>query len=156
MVDEAGFAGRFPLDYDAIEMGFSLSPEDLSRITDCAVGTDAYRLKILALKTEVERNLWDRGRPWTVCIRDGCLCVLTDPEASEYNIRRSEHHVRGMFHSQRRLAAVNTGNLDDTRRATHERELRCRGMMIAAMANARREVEPAPYVRPFPLPPGER
>jgi hypothetical protein len=147
---EPQVAERYPIDYDALKKGDSIGPGRLVEILGVRQTHPRWQLKLLALQQEIERELWDRGKPWTVAIRKGFIAVLTDSEAAEYNRRRFLSAQRSLHRSHRRNSAVDQANLAESERAMHHRAIHVEGVQLAAMLAARRELGPRPYERQFP------
>jgi hypothetical protein len=143
-------AQRYPLDYEALNKGDSISPARLQDILGLRSTHPRYQLRLCALRSEVERGLEAIGRRWTVAIRKGFLVVLTDPEAAVYNTRQFENRTRQMNRAHQRNLAVDAGNLTQFEQVQHDRALVVQGVQIAALHAARRQLRAQPYERPNP------
>lgn len=127
-----------PIDFDALNKGDSLSPEQLATITNCQVGTTRYQLAVLRLCDQIQRELDDRGKQVTVAVKKGFVCVLTDEEASIHNNRLFSRHRRGQWRSHARNMQVDVSQLSQESRAAHERNLIVNSAVLAAMREAKR------------------
>lgn len=145
-VDEgrAGNGGRFPVDYDSLAKGDYIAHERIEEITGEVVGSEAYSLACLTLAQAISRELWLRGKQWTVIGRDHGIAVLTDVEASEYNGRRFEQGCAVMARSNVRMAAVDAGAFTEGQRRKHDQALVFQGASLAALQAARQRVAPLP------------
>jgi len=145
---------RFPVDYDALAKGDVIPAKELSRIVGEPMRSYEYQYKITALTKEIETELWSRGKPWTVRIRNGDIVILTDAEASDYNAERVDKMRRGIYRSHRRMMAVDVAQLTTEERALHDRNAVRSGMVVAALLATRRAPQPIPVQRQHPMLPG--
>lgn len=127
----------YPLDFDLLKKGDSISPERLEALTQKQRGTDGYNLAVLALRERIVRECRDRGRHFTVALVKGSLRVLTDEEASLYNARTFRAGFKRSSKSLRRLAKVDASQLSDGQKIDHERNLIVLGKVLQAARTAR-------------------
>lgn len=141
----------FPLDFDALQKGDSISPEHLEKLTEKTRGTDAYNLAVLALRERIIRECKDREKHFTVAVVKGHLRILTDEEAAVYNMRTFRAAFRRQHRSLRMMAnTVNTAALSDTQKKEHERNLIVCGKMLQAARSARAQIAATPHQRTTP------
>ena len=81
-------AENYPFDFDNLHKGTSFTGEELSRIVNEKIGTDAYSFQVMELKQTIERELASRGLLVTIKHEGYGLRILTDAEATEYNSKR--------------------------------------------------------------------
>lgn len=143
---------RWPLDFDAINKGDTFTPDRLEVIVNFPKQTNAYRFAVLSLRERIMKELEDRNRPATVAIIKGCLCVLTDEQASVYTQRQCRIKIRGHFRNVKRMRAVCIENLSAEQRKSHERSLCIEGMVAAGIRKTRRTVKLESHQRSTPVP----
>lgn len=139
---------RSPIDYDAAKKGDYLDPDFVEAIVEVSRKDCRYSLRATNLAQQIERELWERGKQYTVCIRDHGIAILTDVEASAYNQDRWEYHQRGLGRSHRKMAAVDIALIPEDVRKKHDRHLVLQGATLAAIAATRREIQPLPVGQP--------
>lgn len=134
-----------PLDFDALQKGDALAPETIEKITGFPIGTRRYELGVLQLRQRILRELEDRGRPVTVAVDGGCLRILTDEEAAEYNPHQFRVGFRKLLRAHRRALHVDASQLTAEQRAALERSIVVQSKMISAaratLPGLRRTVE---------------
>jgi hypothetical protein len=64
---------------------------------------------------------------------------MTDSEASEWNVRRVNHHEDGLNRCNKRLALIDTSGMDANQRAQHEASSRYVSTIASAARKAREE-----------------
>lgn len=127
---------KYPFDFDMLKKGDVIPVERIELLIMTKQDHPKYSLRILRLKDQIESELERRGRPVTVRTDHGCLVILTDPEAAEYNkaqfgIRR---HQLSICHQ--RTLQVNVTQLTDEQRKIHERNIVVQGAQLSAMRKA--------------------
>lgn len=140
------------IDFDAMAKGDRISRGEVAEIV--AVNEDddphKFRFEMMRLMQFIRNELARRGRPWTVCEVKGDVAILTDEEASKYNDRRFNQQVRGALVNHAQNLGVDVSNLSAAQLQRHDRNLSRNGAIVAAIANARRELHAAPYRRDKP------
>lgn len=127
----------FPIDFDAVKKGDSWTPEELERLTEYSRESPHYAFAVLALKSMIVRECRDRNKNFTVAVVKGCLRVLTDEEAAEYNHQMVRSGIRRSVRSFRRLTHVDVANLSISQKCEHDRRVIVYGRMLQA-ANSER------------------
>jgi hypothetical protein len=136
---------KYPLDFDALKKGDSISPHKLMEIVRANVGTPKYQFRVMNLERRIRREMACRGRPVNVAIVDGHLRILTDEESVPYMIRRWGVGERIMRRTLENEAIIDTGNLTEETRQRHERNIQVHGFKLAAIrAAARKLKKPSP------------
>lgn len=143
---------RFPIDYDTLQKGDYISPEDCERIIAAHKDQGGqrvtrahriYSLRLMVVADEIERECWKLGKRFRVVTdRDG-LRVLTDPELAEYAREKFHRHERGLLRENAHARTVDVQLLTDDQRVAHERALIIQGAKLAALASARRALPKA-------------
>ena len=140
------------LDYDSITMGMIVPPEQIEWITGTKSGTQEYQFAALKLTQKIQKELWDRGKCYTVHVRQASIAVCTDAEASAYNAQQRKIGQRKMLHAHRRNLHVEMSKLDVAQKAKHERELLYAGRALASMRSVRMEIQGATKRKLLPAP----
>lgn len=150
-------ARPYPFDFDALEKGQTITPEELASKCGHAPGTRKYQLAVLGYRDLIMKRLKALGRPATVKIQGEGLRILTDSEAVQYNDKRmgqSDKHKRVTF---RRMRDVDRTQLSEDEARNHERRLFVRSKELVAVKLASREaVKELEHKRRTPLPPPEK
>lgn len=149
---EPSEATRWPIDFDALEQGDVIAPEKIERIKEVSrESPKAYQLALLAIRDQVLKELWKRGKTWTVCIKGDALVILSDQEAADYNANRAEIVIRQLAATHRRNMGVNAAELDEDQLQRHNRSLETIGAFLAAgtkAAGMRLNLEPTRRTTP--------
>jgi hypothetical protein len=143
---------RWPLDFDAIAKGDTFTPERLEAMTGHKRGGDAYRFAVLDLRERIMTELAARKRPATVAFVRGCLCVLTDEQASVYTARQCRLKLRGHLRNVRRMRDVCIEKLSAEQRKAHERSLCVETMIASAARKTRKKLNLESHQRSTPVP----
>ena len=143
-------AAPHPINFDTLQKGSVIHPDDVAQATDCEVGSTAYGLAAMGLCKRIEDDLLSRGMPVTVIIRSGAIHVLSDEEASEYNRRAFYKRLAGMARDHTRMQRVDVGQLSELARAKHEEQLLSQAKYIAGVRQVRSELRLAPVAKEDP------
>jgi hypothetical protein len=123
-----GFS-KYPLDFDQLEKGETLTCERLEVVTGKKPGTDAYRFAILGLQALIHERT-----PFTAKTQaDGSLRILTDAEASDHNDKLVSQGVRTVIFRHARAIVVDVGNLTEDQKARHDQRLQRQGRYVTAL-----------------------
>lgn len=141
---------RWPIDYDALRKGTTISRERLERITGKQAGTKDYQLKLLAIQSQIERELNQRGHAWTIKIQKDEIRVLTDAEASTYNHALQVQARCAMEKRYALNAAVDVSALGEDQRKQHDRTMEVDGKYLLALQHVRRSLRLAGHARRTP------
>ena len=125
-----------------------ISQEKLKEITKQEPGTDLYRLAVMSIKQQIERQLEERGYPVTIKHEKDALRILLDAEASDHNARQAELSIRRLRRSHQRSLCVDVRNLNEEEQTQHSRHLLWQGAMVGAIKKAGRELRLEKYTNP--------
>lgn len=126
-----------PWDINEVHKGWQLTPSELEGVTGHKRETNAYRLAVVALAQRLDRELSDDDRPCTIAEVKGCLRVLTDKEATEYNERRQRQCERVTFRTHNKQMHVDVSGFTQEETAKHDSRLIHSGLRVAALRSAR-------------------
>lgn len=133
-------AKAYPIDYDALEKGGTISVEELEHITGKKSSTYAFGLAVLAFSQNLQERLEERGLDCVIAQEKRGIKILTDIEASQYSSAEFNKHVRGMGRNLKRILSVDTSEFDADQRALHDARAGRMSFIYAATRKARREV----------------
>lgn len=143
-------ATRHPIDYDALAQGHTITQDELKRITNCKPGTKQYQLKCLALQSQIEREMRERGRIWTIKIEKDEIRILTDAEASPYNHALQVQARGALFRRFALNSAVNIAELTEDQRKEHDRFMEVDGKYVLALQATRQQLRLKAHKRATP------
>lgn len=130
-----------PWDIKQVSKGWQLTPTELTTITQTKPDTKKYRLAVVGLANRLERELREEGHEeWTVAEVKGCLRVLTDEEADEYNAKQGDQGVRRIRKACRKLGGVDTSSFSQEQIQMHDRRVMVAGFRVAALHGVRTAV----------------
>jgi hypothetical protein len=138
-------AREYPVDVNLLQKGYHFTVSELEKIIGFSRDTAIFVKERCFFLEFLQRKLWMVGKKWTLCVRKGEVCILTDVEASAYGERQARLTVRKHKRVYREMGAVDRSSLSNQRRAEHDRELRMQGLDILALKTARR---PQPQQQP--------
>jgi len=124
---------RYPIDFDLLLKGQVLTAENLAHISGCQPGTTKYEFFCMTLAQMI---FSETGFTAKRCGDD--LRILTDSEAAQYNARRVEQHVRGVFQRFEMLVSVDMANLSIDEKRDYERQLLNKGRYVQALLQVKR------------------
>jgi len=146
---------RWPIDVETLQKGDVISIERLEVIIGRPRGAPGFGLEVLKIREMIARQLEVIGRPMTIRQLHGQLVLCDDETASVYNPREVEAGWRKSARAHRRNLAVDVSQLDQERRAQHDRTLVTHSRIFQAMRSARVDPELQPATRNTP-PQGNR
>ena len=115
---------RYPLNFDALKRGDSLSASECEKILAIGQSDDRYWKKLLRLKTEIEEHFEERGDLSIVATtRDNGIQILTEEEASPYLQKRDKEGRGIMKRAIAKGALIDRSKLLDATREQHDRWL---------------------------------
>lgn len=133
-------ANRYPIDFEALQKGSTITADELEGISGQLRGTDKYNLYVLGLIHKIRKFLAARNDYWTVKIDKACIKILADPEAAEYNPAEYERARTRMFTAHFLNTAVDADKLNEEESAKHQRRLCQHGFELANMKKSRKEI----------------
>lgn len=130
-----------PIDFSELEKGSYLSPKECEEALGEKRGSKKYQLGLMNLSSEIYRYFQTHfAEVVTTCVHKDGVKVLTDVEASEYNIRGREKALRSLGQSCFRMSAVDLSNLTEDQKKTHLFELSQTAHYMSAVNKARKEL----------------
>lgn len=103
---------RFPLDFDKLQRGDILSPEQVEAAVLKSRTDPDYRLRCLGLRNMIEAHFADvRGDIATVVVRNDGLQILTHAEQAEYAPMKQAQAIRAYRKRHLELGAVDAAQL---------------------------------------------
>lgn len=139
---------RTPIDFDALELGSSISIDKLERILEMSRHLTKFQLAVLNLSTTISKYLTVKhGRFIAVAQVKGELRVLTDSERVEYHEKTMERARRDLRNGLRSMQSIDVTNITDDERKKLERQMVVGAAELLAMKSIRKQ---------FPHPPRER
>lgn len=133
---------NFDIDVENVEPGTTIEQSTVEQIIGIKrKGNEyAYQFALMQLGEFVQRSLWKIGKHYTVRTSGGEVQVLTHEEASKYNDSRFDLAIEKMRRCNRRLAAVDIGQLSKEAREDHGKALVKQSRILAMMKTAKREL----------------
>jgi len=114
-------AARFPLDFDKLQRGDYLTPEQVEAATLKPRTDPQFWAAALQLRSMILAHFRARGDLVTVISEGDGLRILTHAEQAEYAPQREERAVRQLVLSHAEGKAVDVAQLSDDQRQRHER-----------------------------------
>jgi hypothetical protein len=140
---------RYPIDFDILQKGQLLTAEFLENACGHQRGTTKYEFFCMTLAQMIFAETGFTAK------RSGDdLRILTDSEAAQYNARRVEQHVRGVFQRFEMLASVDMAALAADERREYERQLLNKGRYVQALVTVKRRHQLEGHARTVPGLPG--
>lgn len=137
-------ASKYPVDIEALAKGSAIPAEYLEDAYGMRRETDAFRLKLLALKEKIESEKAGRGEPVTVVAERGGLRILTDSEAATYNPQRFRAGLSAARRSHSRTMAVDAENLTSDERAALDGSIIFQSRVLLGIALGAKNKLPSP------------
>jgi hypothetical protein len=138
---------KYPLNFDSINKGDTLSCEKLQHVTGKTPGTDEYRYAILGLQALIHERT-----EFTVKIQvDGSLRILTDPEASDHNNKLVLQGYRMICSRHERSLMVDVENLTEEQRTRHDSRLLIQSRYVTALTRETRQIRIESKAKPAEL-----
>jgi hypothetical protein len=128
---------KYPLDFDSLTKGHTLTSEKLSEVTGKKPGTDEYRYAVLGLQALIHERT-----DLTVKIQvDGSLRVLTDPEASDHNHKLLLQALRVVPRRHEMMIHVDVDNLTEEQCKRHDQRLLLQSRYVSAFARETKQIK---------------
>lgn len=139
------------LERNRVAKGDVFPRAEIARLLGVRLSDYAHlQLRMVTFQAELERQLWDSSRPFTVRQRRGDIAILDDSDAAKYNHARFNKDFNDMFRVHKRADAVDVANLTAEEAARHERAGTVRSAVLAGMLQSRHEVKPKAHRRSTP------
>ncbi len=140
---------RYPIDFDGLQKGHLLAAELLENACGHERGTTKYEFFCMTLAQMIFAETGFTAK------RSGDdLRILTDSEAAQYNARRVEQHVRGVFQRFEMLTSVDMAALTTDEKREYERQLLNKGRYVQALITVKRRHQLEGHSRTVPGLPG--
>ena len=130
----------FPLDVRQLHKGQVIEVLEIERITGTPRRHAEYPLKVLWLRTKIEKELRKLGQTLTMRIHKGALVICDDSDAAKYNRRQGRLKIRAYRRAHKRNVAVDMSKLTADERRDHERTLVIQGTLLGAIHSAKRQL----------------
>jgi len=140
---------RYPIDFDVLQKGQTLTAGFLENACGQPRGTAKYEFFCMTLAQMIFHETGCTAKRAGEDLR-----ILTDSEAAQYNARRVEQHVRGVFQRFEMLASVDMANLGADEQREYERQLLNKGRYVQALVNVKRQHQIEGHSRTVPGLPG--
>lgn len=149
----AKLTDKYPIDFDLLEKGQTITVEELTTILGKKPGTDPYQFALLGLQALVNEKT-----ALTAKITDKFeLRILTDEEAARHNYKLGIQGVRAMRYRHQKALEVDIALLSDESRNQHERNLIVMSRYVSAITATSKQiaVEARKRMLPGKTPKGE-
>lgn len=133
-------ARRWPFDFELIDKGHNITPEECQKLINVPPSDRRYALKLLRLHGVLDAGLRRAGKRCTVVVRGDGLRVLTDEEAAAYQNDAFLGALNKASRAARKQADVDMSQLTDAQRLEHERNLLENSLVMQAMRTKRRQL----------------
>lgn len=140
----------YPYDFDKLDKGSIIPPEELERIFDVKRHDRRFGMEAMFLCGRVELELRVRGIEATACMDKDALKVLTDAEAVLYHHRAFERGVRKLAKSHAGMMRVDTSRLSQEEKAHHDSLVNRQAPQLLALRQARQRLYLQAYTRKNP------
>jgi len=147
---EAGFflfkelGMKFDIDVRVLEPGTTVEQSECESIVGIKrTGNEyAYQFALMQLGDFIQKSLWRLGKHLTVRTTNGEVQVLTHEEASKYNESRFDLAIDKMRRCNRRLNAVDVGELGKEAREDHSKAIIRQSRILTMLKTVRRDITP--------------
>jgi hypothetical protein len=133
---ENGIISKYPLDFDELQKGDTLTSERLTEVTGKKPKTDEYRFAILGLQALIH----ERTDLVAKIQSDGSIRILTDPEASDHNDKLHLQGKRMMIVRHHMMSRVDIDNLTDGQRKRHDQRVMLQSRYVTALAREAKQI----------------
>jgi len=120
----------FPLSQCELLIGF---PRDKDRYQ--------WQFELLKLSDQIQKELWNSGKPLTVVTSKSEILVLTHAEASEYNATQFDNAIKKMRRAYKRLMSVETAGFVDTQLQSHEKAIVKQSRILSMIKNTKANLQ---------------
>lgn len=147
---------RFPLDFDVLQKGDVIGPDVLEEITQEKAGTDAYKLKVLGLRFQVEQHMEQRGCDvYVVGYHGDSVRILLDAEGDKHTTGVVVSSIRKMARFIQKQIRIDVSEFSEQQLHHHDRMVEVNGKTLQGTIRGRREAFKAlPHKRNVPGLPG--
>lgn len=128
---------KWPLDFDELEIGQSISATLIENMCGFVPGTEGYRLKGQMALIESIRKARPDLDPYVRTHRHEIL-IMTPIDAAEHRRRQCTSALRSLVSNHRRNMCVDSSGFDEHKMAEHEHALYRNGRLLGAIAKEKR------------------
>lgn len=135
---------EFEVDVENVEAGTTVDQSECEKIIGIKrKGNEyAYQFQLMQLGEFIQRSLWKIGKHFTVTTSAGQVNILSHEEASKYNESRFDLAIAKMRRCNRRLNAVNVGELSKDSRDEHGRAIIRQSRILSMLKTANKDLTP--------------
>jgi len=127
-------AEKYPLDFDALKKGSSVSTKKLEEILECKSDLAEFGFKTMQFCRNVNKRLLERNIDAAVVMQKKTLKVLTSAEAQDYVAKSAEGAIGKFFRVSRLgMRSVDPSELSAERRQRYESETLSRSILGQAI-----------------------
>jgi hypothetical protein len=142
-------ATRFPLDFDALNKGDTITAKTLTDILGVRPSSARYRAKQVDLAFEIERQLKARDRDVTARLDHDDIIIVTDQDAIAYHAKLGKKAVRQLKRALRKSLEIDRGNVDPDGLKALDRSTETLSKRVLAISVAHK-IDPQVYQRNVP------
>lgn len=135
---------EYEIDVTEVEAGTTVDQSECERILKISrKGNEyEYQFALMQLAEFIQKSLWKIGKQFTVTTSSGAVNILTHEEASKYNESRFDLAIAKMRRCNRRLNAVEIGELSKEARNDHGRAIIRQSRILSMLKTANKDLEP--------------
>lgn len=138
-----------PIDFDAIEKGSVISRYELVKILGRCEDYE-FQYRLVGFSEYVRKELWDRGKRYTVRIKDFTIEILSDEEASDYNVNHFAKGLQKLRKAHRQILAVDSSEFAAEQKQRHDRAIVVQAAILSGIKESRKGLGPIPVRRKTP------
>lgn len=138
-----------PIDFDSIEKGSVISRYELVKILGKCEDYE-FQYRLVGFSEYVRKELWNRGKHFTVRIKDFTIEILSDEEASDYNTDHFSKGLKKLRKAHRQILAVDSSEFASEQRQRHDRAIVVQAAILSGIRESRRGLGPIPAKRKTP------
>ena len=137
---------EYDIDVTNVEAGTTVDQSQCEKILDMKRKGNEYdyQFALMQLSDFIQRSLWKIGKQFTVATSAGQVNILTHEQASKYNESRFDLAIAKMRRCNRRLNAVDVGELSKEARDDHGKAIIRQSRILSMMKTANRDLSPEP------------
>jgi hypothetical protein len=133
---------QFDINVEHLEAGHTIEQSTCERVIGFRRDANqyGYQFALLQLGDFIQRSLWKSGKCFTVRTSNGEVQILTHEEASKYNESRFDLAIDKMRRCNRRLTAVDVGQLSPEARSDHGSAIIRQSRMLQLLGTVKRDI----------------
>lgn len=133
---------KYPLDFEALEVGDVITADQIEKHFAVKIGTDAYSFKLMHIQSEINHRT-----DYTAKITNDEIHILSWQDASLYNDQMMERSLRRMKRHIRKNVQVNTDTFPPELKQRHEHRLMKGAFVLEALKEGRKKYVGATNVK---------